>query len=165
MPLPARDAATFQFGDDGIYQACEGNNTNALHREIPTLLEFYQDLNKIIKVSSDGPNKSFAFSRLQYLKANFHMYALVNSYQETLDCKSVPHRDFYNVRKVDTHIHHSACMNQKHLLRFIKQKLKKYPDDVVLSRDGIHLTLSEVFASLNLTAYDLSIDTLDMHAS
>ena len=28
-----------------------------------------------------------------------------------------PHRDFYNVRKVDTHIHHSAAMNAKHLLR------------------------------------------------
>jgi len=41
--------------------------------------------------------------------------------------KLVPHRDFYNVRKVDTHVHHSACMNQKHLLRFIKSKLKRCP--------------------------------------
>jgi hypothetical protein len=31
------------------------------------------------------------------------------------------------VRKVDTHIHHSACMHQKHLLRFIKSKLRKEP--------------------------------------
>jgi hypothetical protein len=31
-------------------------------------------------------------------------------------------RDFYNVRKVDTHVHHSASMNQKHLLRFIKSE-------------------------------------------
>jgi AMP deaminase len=30
-------------------------------------------------------------------------------------------------------------------------------------RDGKHLTLEEVFQSINLTAYDLSIDTLDMH--
>lgn len=36
-------------------------------------------------------------------------------------------RDFYNVRKVDTHVHHSASMNQKHLLRFIKSKMKKAP--------------------------------------
>ena len=28
----------------------------------------------------------------------------------------MPGRDFYNVRKVDTHIHHSSSMNQKHLL-------------------------------------------------
>lgn len=78
--------------------------------------------------------------------------------------KSVPHRDFYNVRKVDTHVHHSSSMNQKHLLRFIKSKMKRSPDDVVIFRDGKELTLEEVFKSLNLTAYDLSIDTLDMHA-
>ena len=37
--------------------------------------------------------------------------------------KAVRHRDFYNVRKVDTHVHLSSCMNQKHLLRFIKVRL------------------------------------------
>lgn len=36
--------------------------------------------------------------------------------------------DFYNVRKVDTHVHHSASMNEKHLLRFIKSKIKRFPD-------------------------------------
>lgn len=48
-------------------------------------------------------------------------------------CQAAPHRDFYNVRKVDTHIHHSSCMHQKHLLRFIKSKLKKEPDEVIFS--------------------------------
>lgn len=38
--------------------------------------------------------------------------------------------------QVDTHVHHSACMNQKHLLRFIKSKLRKEPDEVVIYRDG-----------------------------
>jgi AMP deaminase len=55
-------------------------------------------------------------------------------------------------------------MNQKHLLRFIKSKMKKCPTEVVIDRDGKQLTLQEVFESINLTAYDLSIDTLDMHA-
>ena len=55
-------------------------------------------------------------------------------------------------------------MNQKHLLRFIKSKLKRFPNDVVIYRDSKDLTLQQVFESLNLTAYDLSIDTLDMHA-
>ena len=36
--------------------------------------------------------------------------------------------------------------------------------DKVIIRDGAELTLAEVFESLHLTAYDLSIDTLDMHA-
>jgi AMP deaminase len=89
---------------------------------------------------------------------------LLNEYQEMADSKSVPHRDFYNVRKVDTHVHHSACINQKHLLHFIKSKIKKCLNEVVMFRGSKHLTLLEVFKSINLTAYDLSIDTLDIHA-
>jgi hypothetical protein len=50
---------------------------------------------------------------------------MLNADREFLAQKSAPHRDFYNVRKVDTHVHHSSCMNQKHLLRFIKSKLRK----------------------------------------
>jgi AMP deaminase len=56
-------------------------------------------------------------------------------------------------------------MNQKHLLRFIKHKLKHTPHEAVVFRDGKFLTLEEVFKSLNLSAYELSIDTLDMHAN
>ena len=78
--------------------------------------------------------------------------------------KEAPHRDFYNVRKVDTHVHHSACMNQKHLLRFIKSKLKREPHEQVIYRDGKFLNLREVFESINLSSYDLNVDTLDMHA-
>ncbi|KAJ5689782.1 hypothetical protein N7462_004174 [Penicillium macrosclerotiorum] len=132
--------------------------------QIPSLRDFYMDLDAVVDVSTDGPTKSFAFKRLSYLEGKFQLYALLNEYQEIADSKKVPHRDFYNVRKVDTHVHHSACMNQKHLLRFIKSKMRKSPDEVVLFRDGKHLTLREVFESINLTAYDLSIDTLDMHA-
>eukprot|EP00884_Botryococcus_braunii_P015280 jgi/Botrbrau1/2435/Bobra.0395s0056.1 len=84
--------------------------------------------------------------------------------KEFLAQKCAPHRDFYNVRKVDTHVHHSACMHQKHLLRFIKSKLRKEPDEVVIFRDGKYLTLREVFESLNMTGYDLNVDKLDMHA-
>jgi AMP deaminase len=35
---------------------------------------------------------------------------------------------------------------------------------VVIFRDDHYLTLRQVFASLNLSSYDLSINTLDMHA-
>ncbi|KAI2661892.1 AMP deaminase 1 [Labeo rohita] len=38
--------------------------------------------------------------------------------------------DFYNCRKVDTHIHAAACMNQKHLLRFIKKSYRVDADRV-----------------------------------
>lgn len=60
----------------------------------------------------------------------FNLHLMLNADREFLAQKTAPHRDFYNVRKVDTHVHHSACMNQKHLLRFIKSKLRKEPDEV-----------------------------------
>jgi len=37
-------------------------------------------------------------------------------------------------------------MHQKHLLRFIKSKLRKEPDEVVIFRDGKYLTLKEVWS-------------------
>lgn len=168
LPVPGDGPLDFKLDDSGVYQVYKNSDAKAKDErlvQVPTIREFYMDLDKILNVSSDGPSKSFAFRRLQYLEAKFNLYALLNEYQETADSKKVPHRDFYNVRKVDTHVHHSACMNQKHLLRFIKSKMKKNPDEVVLDRDGRLLTLAEVFQSINLTAYDLSIDTLDMHVS
>ncbi|KAL7892629.1 hypothetical protein HDV64DRAFT_264034 [Trichoderma sp. TUCIM 5745] len=164
LPLPESGNMSFELDSEGIYQVFDNSISKTPAIRVPTIREFYMDLEEILAVSSDGPSKSFAFRRLQYLEGKFNLYVLLNEYQETADSKKVPHRDFYNVRKVDTHVHHSACMNQKHLLRFIKSKMKKYPNEVVLFRDGKHLTLAEVFASINLTAYDLSIDTLDMHA-
>ncbi|KAI9719207.1 MAG: AMP deaminase [Chrysothrix sp. TS-e1954] len=167
--LPLADGAemTYRLDGSGIFQVYETQKSADLDTpivHIPNIKEYYMDLESVLNASSDGPSKSFAYRRLQYLEGKFSLYVLLNEYQEMADSKKVPHRDFYNVRKVDTHVHHSACMNQKHLLRFIKSKMRKCPDEKVLIRDGKVLTLKEVFESIQLTAYDLSIDTLDMHA-
>ncbi|CCH60005.1 hypothetical protein TBLA_0C01920 [Henningerozyma blattae CBS 6284] len=156
----------FQLNSDDTFCVFAKNDPNKtlIDNNIPTLRDYYVDLEKIILISSDGPSKSFAFRRLQYLEARWNLYYLLNEYHETNISKKNPHRDFYNVRKVDTHVHHSACMNQKHLLRFIKHKLRHNGDEKVIFRDDKVLTLNQVFESLNLTGYDLSIDTLDMHA-
>lgn len=55
-------------------------------------------------------------------------------------------------------------MNQKHLLRFIKRAMKKHLEEIVHVEKGKEQTLKEVFETMNLTAYDLSVDTLDVHA-
>lgn len=153
----------FVADSEDTYQIVDAKTGNKLC-QIPTIRDYYMDLERIINIASDGPMKSFAFKRLQYLEARWNLYYLLNDHEETSESKKNPHRDFYNVRKVDVHVHHSACMNQKHLLRFIKHKIRHSPDEKVIKRDGQVLTLQQVFESLNLTAYDLSIDTLDMHA-
>ncbi|KAL8943550.1 MAG: hypothetical protein Q9216_001008 [Gyalolechia sp. 2 TL-2023] len=167
-PMPCRDGTTdFELDEGSVYQVYETDQARLERRpwiKVPTLRDYYMDLNVIKEVSEDGPIKSFAFRELQILDGKFNLYTLENSYAEMMESKGVPHRDFYNVRKVDTHVHHSACMNSKHLLRFIKSKLKKSASDIVMFRDGKEMTLRDVFDSLDMTAYDLSIDTLDTHA-
>ncbi|CAI5469553.1 unnamed protein product [Closterium sp. Yama58-4] len=125
---------------------------------------FFTDLHRILKITSLGHVRSLCFHRLRLLEQRYHLHLTLNADREFKAQKSAPHRDLYNVRKVDTHVHHSACMNQKHLLRFIKSKLRKEPDEVVIFRDGKYLTLKEVFESLDLTGYDLNVDLLDVHA-
>ncbi|ORZ04396.1 hypothetical protein BCR41DRAFT_414194 [Lobosporangium transversale] len=167
VPIPGMWDYLFELDDTGVYQVYSSKEDMDAKRPIvnvPKPKEYFQDLDFVFSVISDGPIKSFAYRRLKYLENKWSMYTLLNEYQELADSKRVPHRDLYNVRKVDTHVHNSACMNQKHLLRYIKAKVKKTPEDVVLSRDGKDLTLEQVFQSLDLTAYDLNIDTLDMHA-
>ncbi|XP_024026427.1 AMP deaminase isoform X2 [Morus notabilis] len=125
---------------------------------------FFTDLHHILRVIAAGNIRTLCHHRLNLLEQKFNLHLMLNADREFLAQKSAPHRDFYNVRKVDTHVHHSACMNQKHLLRFIKSKLRKEPDEVVIFRDGTYLTLKEVFESLDLTGYDLNVDLLDVHA-
>ncbi|AQK85425.1 AMP deaminase [Zea mays] len=125
---------------------------------------FFTDLHYILRVTAAGNTRTVCHNRLNLLEHKFKFHLMLNADREFLAQKTAPHRDFYNVRKVDTHVHHSACMNQKHLLRFIKSKLRKEPDEVVIFRDGTYMTLKEVFESLDLTGYDLNVDLLDVHA-
>ncbi|CAD6229898.1 GSCOCG00006629001-RA-CDS [Cotesia congregata] len=149
-------------------------NGKPLPYAYPDLGTFVRDMNLLCSMIADGPLKSFCYRRLSYLSSKFQLHVLLNELRELASQKAVPHRDFYNIRKVetykkiisvDTHIHAASCMNQKHLLRFIKKTLKNHADEVVTcSKSGEMMTLAQVFESMNLTTYDLSVDMLDVHA-
>ena len=59
---------------------------------VPSLKEYFSDLDYLLGVCSDGPAKSFAFRRLKYLASKWSLYCLLNEYQELADMKAVPHR-------------------------------------------------------------------------
>jgi hypothetical protein len=44
--------------------------------------------------------KSFCYRRLSYLSSKFQLHVLLNELCELASQKAVPHRDFYNIRKV-----------------------------------------------------------------
>ncbi|CAO1382196.1 unnamed protein product [Diamesa serratosioi] len=139
--------------------------TESINYAYTKYTDFVQDMQTMCAMIADGPLKSFCYRRLSYLYSKYQLHVLLNELRELASQKAVPHRDFYNIRKVDTHIHAASCMNQKHLLRFIKKTLKQNADEVVtVAKGGVKMTLSEVFQSMNLTTYDLTVDMLDVHA-
>ncbi|KAL6496165.1 hypothetical protein OROGR_029423 [Orobanche gracilis] len=150
--------------EDGVVHVYANRDSKEKFFPVADATTFFTDLHHILKVIAAGNIRTLCHHRLVLLEQKFNLHLMLNADREFLAQKSAPHRDFYNVRKVDTHVHHSACMNQKHLLRFIKSKLRKEPDEVVIFRDGTYLTLKEVFESLDLTGYDLNVDLLDVHA-
>ena len=58
------------------------------------------DLNFCPFLVLNGGRKSFCYRRLQYLSSKFQMHILLNEMKELAEQKKVPHRDFYNIRKV-----------------------------------------------------------------
>ncbi|GAB2228716.1 hypothetical protein Droror1_Dr00022839 [Drosera rotundifolia] len=150
--------------EDGVVQVYANKDSKEKLFPVADATTFFTDLHHILRVIAAGNMRTLCHHRLVLLEQKFNLHLMLNADREFLAQKTAPHRDFYNVRKVDTHVHHSACMNQKHLLRFIKSKLVKEPDEVVIFRDGTYLTLKEVFESLDLTGYDLNVDLLDVHA-
>ncbi|XP_015575300.1 probable AMP deaminase [Ricinus communis] len=150
--------------EDGVAHVYASENDTVDLFPVASATTFFTDLHHLLRIISIGNVRTACHHRLRFLEEKFRLHLLVNADREFLAQKSAPHRDFYNIRKVDTHVHHSACMNQKHLLHFIKSKLRKEPDEVVIFRDGKYMTLKEVFESLDLTGYDLNVDLLDVHA-
>ncbi|XP_050437647.1 AMP deaminase 2-like isoform X2 [Adelges cooleyi] len=148
---------------DGVFQLFEDpNSENPVQGfPYPNLETFCKDMTRLCTMISDGPLKSFCYRRLSYLSSKFQLHVLLNELRELASQKAIPHRDFYNIRKVDTHIHAASCMNQKHLLRFIKKTLKNHADEVVTAGG---MSLRQVFESMKLTSYDLTVDMLDVHA-
>ncbi|KAI9268892.1 hypothetical protein BDA99DRAFT_502916 [Phascolomyces articulosus] len=165
--IPGNHDYTFGMGTEGFYNVYQSKkdqlDDNPLYN-VPGRKEFLEDLNIILETVSDRPTQSLTLKRLQYLESKWKMYILVNEFQELVDSKCMPYRDFYNVYKVDTHIHHDSSMTQMHLLRSMKTKLKQCPDEIVIEEEGKQKTLKEVFEELGLSRHDLNIDNLDTHA-
>ncbi|XP_061100488.1 AMP deaminase 3 isoform X2 [Conger conger] len=165
--IPANLDYQLQMKDGivNVYDTPEALKLNQPHSlPYPDLETFAIDLSHVLAMIADGPTKTYCHRRLNFLGSKFYLHEMLNEMAELKELKSVPHRDFYNVRKVDTHIHAAACMNQKHLLQFIKTTCKTEADRVVLEKKGQKMTLKEVFEKLSMDPYDLTVDSLDVHA-
>ncbi|XP_028813453.1 AMP deaminase 3-like isoform X3 [Denticeps clupeoides] len=148
-----------------VYDTAEAMKQEQPHLlPYPDLETFAIDMSHVLAMIADGPTKTYCHRRLNFLASKFNLHEMLNEMAELKELKCVPHRDFYNVRKVDTHIHAAACMNQKHLLQFIQTTCQTEAERVVLEKNGQKVTLRQVFEKLEMDPYDLTVDSLDVHA-
>jgi AMP deaminase len=104
--IPGAHEWEFEIDDKGIYQIYHDANGRPFpfswllsllsYRvagnkkpifDIPSIREYFMDLDFVLGVISAGPAKSFAFRRLQYLRSKFTMYSLLNEFQEMTEMK------------------------------------------------------------------------------
>ncbi|XP_075052400.1 AMP deaminase 1 isoform X2 [Mixophyes fleayi] len=165
--LPADLGYKSEMKDGVIYVYPDNdalNNKKPKNLNYPDIRVFVDDMNFLIMLIAQGPVKTYTHRRLKFLSSKYKVHEMLNEMDELKELKNNPHRDFYNCRKVDTHIHAAACMNQKHLLRFIKKTYRVDSERVVYNAKGNQMTLKQVFEKLKLHPYDLTVDSLDVHA-
>ncbi|CAG0883501.1 unnamed protein product [Darwinula stevensoni] len=87
--------------ESGVFQVIDKGGVNKISG-IPSWNVYCEDFAILCAMIADGPLKTYCYRRLQYLSSKFHLHNLLNDMQELAEQKSVPHRDFYNIRKVES---------------------------------------------------------------
>lgn len=87
---PSPDSCVFSCDDKGVFQVYADNKELEASKplfDVPTIKEYFLDLEYILGVISDGPAKSFAWRRLNYLESKWEVYSHLNEYQELAEMK------------------------------------------------------------------------------
>lgn len=97
--LPPR---TFGFESTrGVFVAWEETETGREYfGQAPSFNAFMRDMLRLLQICSDAAVNSFCYRRLQKLEARFKLHVMEHEASEAAEQRAVPHRDFYNCRKV-----------------------------------------------------------------
>lgn len=148
---------------NGVYSVQQGGQwITRLH----SIVNFVQDLLLMVQLTSDKMITSFCYARNKFLEQKFKMHQIFNADREAVDQKKIKQRDFYNIMKIDTHIHHSQGMCARKLLEFMKKKFRNCPH-VVVYYDEVtkkQLTLKDISNRFRIKPDELNLDILDVQA-
>lgn len=161
---PADPSLTIHF-EDGIFVARSNLKLVGGDRAVISVDEFCRDYVQVLQTMRDRSCISFCVPRLRELDLSFEFHMNRNAVLENEQASASGGRDWFSVRKVDTHIHHSAAFSQKHLMSFIRRKMRDEMDTLVLKDGDRVLTLREVFSCAGLTEDTVTADRLCCMAS
>eukprot|EP01080_Neovahlkampfia_damariscottae_P000488 gene488-8002_t len=129
-----------------------------------SLEEFLETRLKLLKIVQSGEVTTYTQKRIDILSGLYDFHQLLNSDLEA-HATQTDSRDFFNITKVDNHVHLAAAMTGRHLLSFILKKLDSEPEKHVLKdKSGEFLCLKDVLEQVHPQPKDLTTDFLDCHA-
>ncbi|EEA08008.1 adenosine monophosphate deaminase, putative [Cryptosporidium muris RN66] len=129
--------------------------------------KFLECMRKVMTLVQNPIVKSYTYHRLKYLAQSYQLYTMFNGKTELEEGRNNMCTGFHNIYKVDTHVHHSACMSQKHLLKFIRKCFDRDGDEYVTYDENTcgKKTLREIFEQVvGIGKMEASIDNLNMQS-
>ncbi|CEP64192.1 metallo-dependent hydrolase superfamily protein LALA0_S10e04566g [Lachancea lanzarotensis] len=133
----------------------------AVVANVPPITQFGQHFEKCLDLVTSEQMDSQAVKRTEYLLHRYELFQQLQGRSEVRESRLVPHRDFYNIRKVDQNYLLSGCLSQRQLNDFIWEKLNLEPNRIVyLDANGKQFTLRQIFcqgsddSSIGLKAVD-----------
>eukprot|EP00420_Gonyaulax_spinifera_P036120 CAMPEP_0197882688 /NCGR_PEP_ID=MMETSP1439-20131203/9750_1 /TAXON_ID=66791 /ORGANISM="Gonyaulax spinifera, Strain CCMP409" /LENGTH=749 /DNA_ID=CAMNT_0043502357 /DNA_START=54 /DNA_END=2303 /DNA_ORIENTATION=- len=147
---PPRDPNLDLSLEGGLFLVRNSEGALLDHRVFVGVDEFCRDYVEVLRTMLDRGCVSYCEPRLHELDLKFQLHTHRNAGREAQRQREMAGRDWYQVRKVDTHIHHSACFTQRQLMQFIRRKMREEMDTPVAMEGGRELTLREVFTTAGI---------------
>eukprot|EP00054_Salpingoeca_dolichothecata_P024789 m.170116 g.170116 ORF g.170116 m.170116 type:complete len:706 (+) comp25139_c0_seq1:109-2226(+) len=136
---------------------------NKTFEDLPTYADFVDDLTFVMDTANDGPARTFAYRRLKVLESKFTLHYQTWRCEERAQLNGNG-TDFFQICKVDTHVHLAGAVPSRVLLKFIKDKLENESTRIVLKNETGEHTLKEVLDQLQSDPTKLNVDQMETTA-
>lgn len=120
---------------------------------------FEDDMVLLVQAVKLPQVQTFANARLRLMDNKFGFHTLFNGALEKELMRTLP-TDFAHVTKIDNHVRLQHAMLARHFIKFVREKVKNCGSDVVVTSNGRHVTLSQLYAALGIPIDNLTVDAL-----
>lgn len=141
------------------------STNNTVNHNSTSLLfkQFQNDFDYLVQLTKSSAFNKLAARRLAYLLEKYKLYLNLHSKHEINRLKMVPHKDFYNLKKIDNNLYLYGCISTKNLNHFILKTLNAEPHRIIYidtTNNDENWSLKKLFDSIYYNQsihYDLKI--------
>ena len=139
-----------RLGTTGVLELYDGRSGDVLARVDTTVATFAENYHQLVAIVANCHARTWAHQRLELLGNKYELQVLEHGELDTREMgrDGMASVDFFDVAKVDNHIHLAAAFHAPCFSDFVREKLEEEGDTVVLHDSGGAKTLSQVRSRL-----------------